>query len=250
MTAEESRPPASGDAAGRDSVNYRQLYESELRKLPRDARVSIARLVKGPRLRALCFDPEPQVVQAILENTNAGPEHARLIAAHHRTSTGLDALARRPAFLADPEVRRLLLRNVQTGEPLLKRMLGSAPLMVLFRIQHGHELSDRARQVATRSLRRRFASASAEEKVGLIVSSEGRCLRQLVGVPLDGKSVALLCRRGSFPQLLIRNLATWPSSPPAILQHLFRQPVVRRSAALKRLLLKHPNCPRQLKGGV
>lgn len=247
MTADEPQAPAGGEEQGGDTVNYRQLYETELRKLPRDVRVSMARVITGSRLRALCFDPEAQVVRALLDNPTIGPEHARLVAAHHRTSTGLDALARRPAFLADPEVRRLLLRNVQSGEPLLKRMLETAPLVLLFRIQHGHELSERARQVATRALRHRFAAASAQEKVGLIVSSEGRCLRMLVGVPLDGKSVALLCRRGSFPQLLIRNLAAWPSCPPPIIQHLAKQPVVRRSTALKRLLLKHPNCPAQLK---
>ena len=250
MTDDEPKAPGSSGENEGDRVNLRQLYESELRKLPRDARVALARLGSGAKVRALCFDPEPQVVRAVLENPKATNEHARLVAAHHRTASGLEAIARRAPFLSDPEVRRLLLRNVQSSEPLLRRLLQSAPLILLFRVQHGHELSERARQVATRSLRRRFATASAEDRVGLIIGTEGRCLRMLVGVPLDSKAIALLCRRGFASELLIRNLAQWPSSPPPLIRHLLKQPLVRHSAMLKRLLTQHPNCPAQLKRGV
>ena len=47
---------------------------------------------------------------------------ARLLAAHHPHPTGLGALTRKDAFLRDPEVQRMLLRNVQSPPALLQRI--------------------------------------------------------------------------------------------------------------------------------
>ena len=51
----------------------------------------------------------PKVVRGVLENARAGLAHARLIAAHHGNSVGLDALGEKAAFVQDTEVQRLLL---------------------------------------------------------------------------------------------------------------------------------------------
>ncbi len=238
----------SGEAVV-EQASYRKLYETELKPLERDQRVKLAGEAKGATLCALCFDADPGVIRALLENTTVGLEHARLIAAHHRNGVGLDALARRVEFLRDGHVQRLLLRNNQTGDPLLKRILSKKPLTQLFQLNRGRELTERAKRAARQELRRAFQQTSAEERVGLIFTTEGRCLAMLIGLSFDAKTVALLCGRTYNSTLLIQNLLRFSATPPPLIAHLAKQNSVRRTPSLKKLILQHPNCPSQVKRG-
>jgi hypothetical protein len=56
--------------------------------------------------------------------------------------------------------------------------------------------------------------------------------------------VALLCSRGVASALLVENLASWSATPPALIAHLLKQPLVRQSTTLRMLLRRHANCPR------
>ncbi len=105
-------------------------------------------------------------------------------------------------------------------------------------------LPERHRATARAVLRSRFASSQPEERVELILVTEGRALAALSGTALDGRSVALLCARGYGSPLLVENLGRWPASPPALIAHLLRQPLVRQTPGLRQLLRRHPNCPR------
>lgn len=227
--------------------NLRKLYHVKLAELSRDERLALAREVADERLGALCFDPEPRVIHAILENPNADVPHARLIAAHHLNAAGLDALARKRRYLRDPQCERHLLRNVQTRETILREIFTPKRLLPLYKLNVSHELSERAKRVARQSLRQGFQRASSDEKVNLLFKTEARCLNLFIGVSLDGKSIALLCGRPIHSTLMIQNLARWSATPPPVLQHLARQPTVKRSAQLRRLIQRHPNTPSQLK---
>jgi len=79
--------------------------------------------------------------------------------------------------------------------------------------------------------------------VDVIVKTEGRCLGALAGVPVDGKTTALLCGRPYTSTLLVQNISRWGACPPSLIAHLLKQEVVRRSPALKLLLQRHPNAP-------
>lgn len=230
----------------RDSAmaNLRKLFETSLHPLPRDARLEWARTAGGDVLQALCLDPEPGVVQAVLENPNANLIHARLIAEHHRTALGLDALGRRSEFVWDATVRRFLLRNVQTSERLLGRMLGPLTLPQIFRANVGHDLTERARKAARVALREKFDRAPSEEKVAVIVQTEGRCLPMLPGQTFDQKTTALLCRKTYQSTMLIQCIARFPAAPPVLLTHLLKQQIVQRNAHLKRQIQQHKNCPK------
>lgn len=244
---EESREADDDEDAAHQQANYRKLFETELKALERDQRVKLAGEAEGATLCALCFDADPAVIRAVLENMKVGLEHARLIAAHHRNPVGLDALARRVEFLRDGHVQRLLLRNNQASDPLLKRLLANKPLAQLFQLNRGRELTERAKRTARQELRRVFQQASAEERVGLIFTTEGRCLTMLVGLAFDSKTTALLCGRTYNPTMLIQNLLRFSATPPPVLQHLAKQNSVRRTPSLKKLILQHPNCPSQVK---
>jgi hypothetical protein len=241
---------SNGAETDRSGVSYRQLFESTLHKRSREERIALAKECSGPMLCAFCFDPDPGVIlNGVLANQHTGLEHARLLAANHRSTQGLQGLAARTQLLADAQVQRHLLRNVQSGEPLLRRVLSNKPLQLLFQTLMGRELSESARRIATQVFKKRFQTANPDEKIGVIFTSEGRCLRFLIGVPLDGRSATTICKRSAFSTMLVQSLVRWPTTPPQVLRHLAKQGVVRQNAGLKRSIMQHPNCPNELKRG-
>lgn len=244
-TMDDPASPATteNDERATEGGGWRRIFEHELRALELDRRVQLAHVAEGETLFALCFDPAARVVSAVLENPNAGLDHARLLARHHRSSLGLDALAQRAAFLRDAQLQRDLLRNPQTSERLLQRLFLGQGMDQVYRLTLGHEMTDRVRSAARQTFRKAFTAGSAEERVALIVKTEGRCLGLLAGMALDAKTAALLCRRALGSHLLVRNLLQWSSTPPPVLAHLARQPIVLRNPELRNHLLRHPNTP-------
>jgi hypothetical protein len=229
--------------------NYRQRFETLLHPLPEDQRVSLAHAAEDPDLSALCFDPVPAVIKAVLENSRVGLAHARLVARHHRNPVGLEALCARAAFAADAGVRRWLVRNPQLPAGLFRRLWGTRRLMEQYKLSSDRDIPEGTRRNARELLRHRFSSGPAEEKVELILNTEGRSLTALTGMPVDGKTASLLCGRTYRSAMLIQNIARWSAAPPALIAHLLRQEAVRRQPQLRLLLARHPNAPADAKRG-
>jgi hypothetical protein len=238
--AEDEAEPLSDDSGG----THRKLYESAFHHLPPEERVARAKAAEDPDLSALCFDPLPQVVYALLENPGFALAQARLVATHHRTAAGLEAVAAPAAFAADVGVRKALVRNPVLPASLLRRLFGGRRLIEQFKLVVSHEVPEQTRRTARELLRSRFPTADAEERVDFIFRTDGRCLRSLVGVPIDAKTAALLCGRTFTSPLLVQNMARWTVCPPTVIVHLLKQEIVRRTPALKTLLQRHPNAPR------
>jgi hypothetical protein len=236
-----------GEESSIDVGSYRKLYETQLHALPRDVRIETAHTAKGEVLCALCLDSEAAVIRAVLDNPEVGLRHARLIAEHHRSPVGLDSMGRRVEFLRDATVRRMLMRNNQAPDPLLKKSLAMLTLHQTFRDNMGHENSERARRAAREVLREKFLHSTPEERVGLVLRTEGRCLSLLPGVTFDQKMTALLCSKTYQSTLLIQGLARFPALPPVLVGTLMKQPIVQRSPQLKKMLMQHKNCPSLLK---
>lgn len=227
-----------------EAGTHRALFESSLHDKPVDERVALAHTATEPTLSALCFDPQPKVVVALMENPNMGLTQARLVARHHRTAQGLEALVSRPTFANDAAVRHWLVRNPQLQVPLFKRLWQARPLHEQYLLVISRELPQTSKRVATELLRARFANGPSEERVQLIVKTEARCLTHLTGIPIDSRTTALLCGRTYGSTTFVQNLARWSAAPPALIAHLFKQDVVRRSPQLRLLLQRHPNAPR------
>jgi hypothetical protein len=234
----EGPPPADAGAT------HRQLFEAALHALPVEVREARAATASEPELSAFCFDPTPRVVRSVLGNPRAGLAHARLVAAHHGNAVGLDALGEKAALFADTEVQRLLLRNVQASPPLVQRLLARRRLADVYLVSQSRELPERNRRTALEALRRRFSETTSEEKVELILRTEGRVLAALSGLSLDGRAAVLLCARTVSSVLLVENLARWPATPPTVITHLLKQPMVMRMPQLRTALKRHPNCPK------
>lgn len=248
-TGRESQPPleavdgaeedASSEAAR--STTHRQLFEAQLHPQPVEVRVAQARLAQEPALSAYCFDPTTEVIRALLENPLLGGQQARLIAAHHRTAAGLEALGARAAFAHDPGVRRALLQNPLLPPSLYRRLWSSRRLLEQYLVASTRDAPEQVRAMARDLLRTSFNQRAGEERAELILTTEGRCLVSLVGLTLDGQATALLCRRTYVSTLLIQNIARWSAAPPALIAHLRRQEAVKRNPALRLLLERHPN---------
>ncbi|MFW5878230.1 MAG: hypothetical protein ACOCVR_00290 [Myxococcota bacterium] len=248
---EEEISGGTGDGAAEARFStHRRLYMESFKQMAVDGRVARAGEELADGLAALCFDPDPRVIRAVLDNAQAGTVHARLIAAHHRTGTGLTHLGARAALVRDRQTQRLLFRNPQLPDSLFEKLMHPKRMSDAYRLAISREVTERVKSSARRSFRKKFASGTAEERVSLILTTEGRCLALLIGVPLDGRAASLLASRPMHSTLLIQNLARWPATPPAVLVHLARQPVVRRTPALRDMLVRHPNAPSQLKRGA
>lgn len=238
--AEEDTGEDAPMAAAR-TATHRQLFEQQLHPKPVDERVALARIAVEPELSAWCFDPTAEVIRSVLENPRVGPVHARLIAAHHRTTAGLEALGGRAGFTNDAGVRRALLQNPLLPASLYRRLWSSRRLAEQYLVATSRDAPEQVRAMARDLLRASFTQRTGEEKAELILTTEGRCLTSLVGLTLDGHATALLCRRTYVSTLLIQNLGRWSATPPQLIAHLRRQDAVKRNAPLRQLLERHPN---------
>lgn len=230
--------------------NYREVFEKRWHALPVDARVAGAKIAKGPDLLALCFDPDPRVISAVLENATAGLDHVRLIAFYHRTNTGLEILARRQDWIRDLLVERRLLRNPMIGDIVLTRVMNPKRLFPTYKIAIDRDVPELSRAKVRGMIRKKWATAPAEERADLLFRTEARCLNIMTGCTFDAKTTAILCGRPINSVMFVQSISKFPSSPPALLAHLFKQPFVRKNPPLKKMLLAHPNMPGDVKRGV
>ena len=232
--------PGDDEREEPDAGIHRKLYQSKLGELPPEERAARAKTAEEPELSAFSFDPLPAVIHALLENPRFGPPQARLVAANHRNPAGLEALS---PFFADAGVRRALLRNPQLPATLLRRLQTGRRLFEQHKLVVSRDVPEQTRRAAREVLRARFPAADAEERVELILKTEGRCLTSLAGLPVDAKTAALLSARTYTSTLLVQNLARWSACPPSLLAQLLKQEIVRRSPQLRLLVQRHPNAP-------
>jgi len=238
---ETTDPEGEDPLAAAKATTHRQLFELHLHARPQDERVAQAKMAVEPDLSAWCFDPTAEVIRAVLENPRVGGVHARLIAAHHRTSAGLETLGTRPALTRDGRFRRPQLQNPPPPPGPARRPLPPPPLLDQYLVAISREAPEQIRAMARDVLRASFTQRAGEERAELILSTEGRCLAVLVGLTIDSHATAILCRRTYTSTLLVQNIARWSAAPPQLIAHLRRQDLVKRNPVLRQMLERHPN---------
>jgi hypothetical protein len=227
--------------------NYREIYATKFQALTTDARVAAAKTSSGSELSALCFDPDPRVVAAILENHTVTLDNVRLIAVHHRTGTGLEILTRRQDFLRDLLVERRLLRNPMAGDMVITRIMSGKRLQTIYKIAIDREIPELTRVKSRGHLRKSWQTSPPEDRSDLLIRTEARCLVLLTGCTFDSKTTQILCGRNYASAMFVQNIAKFAASPPGLLAHLYKQPFVRKSPPLRKMLLQHPNMPGEVK---
>lgn len=246
----DEEKPEEGEAeeAEVEEGNYRKLFETKLHGLPQEEREKLARVENGPTLLALCFDPVPSVIASLMENSEVGFPHARLVARYHRTPQGLEAIfSKRPELARDSQVQRWMLANPMLADTHLKRILQPRPLLQVYRWSLSRDLPEHNRGKVRHMFRNKWGTADGEERANLVWSCEGRCLQFLIGMQLDSKATTLLCARSIHSVMLVQSLCRFTATPPPLLAHLARQPLVKRQPNLRTMIMQHPNCPSDLK---
>ena len=243
---DEDLAPAAPDDE-KEIGDPRRLYREKLAELPVEEREKRAKEGDALTMRALAFDPLPRVVTALMENPAFSTAEARVIAREHPSGVGLQLLAGNPRLLADPEVRRRLLRNSHVSTGVIALLLRTKPLLMIYQVGISHDVPENTKSFARAELRRAFNDRSPDEKVALILKTEGRVLNLVVGIALDGRAISMIVGRSAMSPMLIRNFAQWPTTPPPILVHLLKLPQVQRDKALQQAVMRHPNLPSQHK---
>jgi hypothetical protein len=244
---EDSNDAEAVEKRAASSREYQKIYETVFRPMPKDERVAAALSADGSNLFALCLDPDPGVINSVLTNPKSSMDHARMIAVHHRTGVGLDLVGRRTDFVSDAQVQRRLLRNPQLPDNLLRKIISPKLLTDVYKIAVNREIPERSRVMTRELLQKKFMLASPDERAALLIRTEGRCLVLLVNCALDARTTQMLTSKTSYTVLFIQNLARWSATPPALLTHLLKQPIVRQNIGLKKQLLKHRNVPSEVK---
>jgi len=227
--------------------SFKQIYDRDLSRVPFETRIALSGTATGMTLLALCHDPEPAVVSAILMNPDCVPSHARIIALNHTNPLGLEQIARRGDLLADPQIEWLLLRNPMLPEELARYLLAPKQLIEMFELWADEVVADAARAIARDAIRTKFNEAPPNERADLITRTEGNALSVLVGLTLDGRTVTILCSRQYTSPVFVRNIIKFTACPGALLGYLWKQSLVRRNPQLRNMLLQHPNLPAELK---
>lgn len=241
LTADDAATASEHALPADDELNYRRLYETRFRDLPQAERERAARQASGGELFALCLDPTPQVLAALLDNPTFGLAHARQAASHHLNDRGLEILARRAALLRDSQVKRRLLQNPHTPDVVLERVLAMERLPAIYRASIDRDLPERNRVRVRARLRPHFTRAEPEDRAALVLKTEGRCLAHLAGCTFDARTTQILCNHSAFSTLFVQNLARFSATPPALIAKLLRSPMVQRQPPLRMLLMRHPN---------
>gem|GEM_PF-7068280 len=234
----ESEPPGS---IPQEAVAARELYGQAFRGLTPSARAAKAQHATGQELLALCHDPHPQVVLALLANAGFGPLQARIVAHFHQNATGLDLLARHGELLRDPDVQRALLGNPRLTPSLAERVHAAASLDALYQHASDPALPAEVRRALGPVLRARFDAATPRERADLVYWSEGKALAFVEGAPLDAETAAALGRRAITSTELVLRLASHPGTPRSLLVALDQQPLVAGRRDLRELIRRHPN---------
>lgn len=234
----------TGKAREEDS---RKRYEQELRHLSLGEKISRARTASGEELSAFCHDPDAKVIHALLENPAFGLTQARLVSKYHYSGAGLEFLTKRPIFVADDGVRRLLFRNQFTPDNVLFRCFSAQNLFSLFSFVFGHEMTEKAKQLARQALRKKFEESSAELCADFVVKTEGRCLQYLIGLHFKVETGRILAHHQYTSMILVRNLLIFPGLPPEIIRGISKSNMVWRNHEFKKIILGHSNCPSDVK---
>jgi hypothetical protein len=242
---EDLAPPA--DEPAPQLGDSRKLYRETYADMELEQRIALAKTADSLIMRALAFDPVPRVISALMENPNFSVQEARVIAREHPSSVGLGMIASTPRMLADPEVRRRLLRNQHVSTQIMGLLLRGKPLISIYQVSISHDVPENSKSFARAELRRAFSTRDPEEKVALIIKTDGRVLALVVGIGLDGRTISMIVGRTAMSSMLARAFAQWPTTPPPILQAIYKLPQVQRDKSLMQVLLRHPNLPSQLK---
>ena len=217
-------------------------------RLPIGLRRHLARIAPREAFQLVLADTSDLVLEAFLENENITQAEALIIIDRCRSSYLLEKISRTSRWYANHTVKRRLLNNPLISHGVASRILEYMPFVELQRVLLNVNLPREIRNKARECFRRAFMRLSDADTRMVLLSTEGRVLRELsVLTPKDKRVLLELIKRQRIPQNLVLNLVRSVLMPPEILQLIAKNPAWTMNTSIRRALLANNKTPQKVR---
>ena len=217
-------------------------------RLPLGLRRHLARIVPREAFQLVLSDGNDEVLTAFLDNPKISQAEVLIIIDRARTQYLIDKLSRTPKWYANHTVKRRLLSNPHTPFDVARRILDYLPFVELQRVMVNINLPREVRNQARESYRKAFQRLSDGDTRNIILSTEGRVLKELTILTAKDKRVLLqLIQQPVVPRSLVLTLARSLLAPPEVLQMIACRSSWTLDKSIRRALLANGKTPQKVK---
>jgi hypothetical protein len=234
-----------------ESEPWEPGYVDRWPKLPLGLRRHLARIAPREAFQLVLSDGNDEVLEAFLENPKISQAEVLILIDRARTQYLLERLSRSPKWYASHTIKRRLLRNPHTPYSVACRILDYLPFVELQRIMVNVNLPREVRNKARESYRKAFQRLSDGDTRNILLSTEGRVLKELTILTEKDKRVLLqLIQQPRLSRALVLNLARSLLTPPEVLQMIARKSSWTLDPSIRRALLANGKTPQKTKDSL
>ena len=227
---------------------WQEEYLKTWPKLPLGLRRHLARIAPPEAFQVVLSDGSDEVLEAFLENSKVSQAEVLILIDRARTQHLIDKLSRTPKWYASHTIKRKLLSNPHTPFSGACRILDYLPFVELQRIMVNINLPREVRNKARESYRKAFQRLSDGDTRNILLSTEGRVLKDLTILTGKDKRVLLqLIQQPQVPRPLVLNLARSLLTPPEVLQMIARRTSWTLDMSIRRALMTNGKTPQKVK---
>lgn len=231
-----------------EAETWQDEYAQTWPKLPLGLRRHLARIAPREAFQLILADGSDEVLEAFLENPKISQAEVLILIDRARTQFLIEKLSRSPKWYASHTIKRKLLTNPHTPYNVACRILDYLPFVELRRVVNNVNLPREVRAKARQSFRKAFQRLYDGETKAILLSTEGRVLKELTVLTDKDKRVLLqLIQQPQVPRSLVLNLARSPLSPPEVIQLIARRQSWVLDTSIRRALLANGKTPQKVK---
>jgi hypothetical protein len=214
-------------------------------------RCHLARIAPKEAFRLILSDGNDDVLEAFLENPKISQAEVLILIDRARTQYLLDKMSRTPKWYASHTIKRRLLNNPHTPYTVVRRILDYLPFVELQRVMVNINMPREVRNKARESYRKAFKRLSDGETKNILISTEGRVLKEIAILAEKDKRVLLqIIQQPQVRRSLVLNLARSPLTPPEVIQMIARRSSWIMDTGIRRALLANGKTPQRIKDSL
>ena len=231
-----------------DAESWQDEYLKSWPKLPLGMRQHLARIAPREAFQIILSDGNDEVLETFIENSAITQAEVLNLIDRARTQYLLENLSRNPKWYANHTIKRRLLSNPHTPYSVACRILDYLPYVELQKVVNNINLPREVRNKARQSYRKSFQRLSDGETKTIILSTEGRVLKELTILTEKDKRVLLqMIQQPQVPRHLVLNLARSTLTPPEVIQMIARRQSWVLDTSIRRALLANGKTPPKVK---
>ena len=231
-----------------ETQTWQDEYMQTWPRLPLGLRRHLARIAPREAFQPILSDGSDEVLEALLENPKITQAEVLVLIDRARTQYLIGKLSHTPKWYSSHTIKRRLLSNPHTPYEVACRILDYLPFVELQRVVTNFNLPREVRTKARQSFRKAFQRLYDGETKAILLSTEGRILKEFTVLTEKDKRVLLqLIQQPQVPRSLVLNLARSPLTPPEVIQIIARRKTWVLDASIRRALLANDKTPRKVK---